>query len=42
MLLVVKDAGEGEDGAGGTLFGAWIADGLVLNKGKGYSGGGES
>lgn len=40
MLLAIKDgATEDEDRA---VFGAWIAEGLKLNKGKGYSGGGES
>ena len=42
MLLIVKDAVEEGDEAHRALFGAWIAEGLKLNKGKGYSGGGES
>lgn len=42
MLLVVKDAVEDGDEAHRALFGAWIAEGLKPNKGKGYSGGGES
>jgi hypothetical protein len=42
MLLVIKDAVEDGDEARRALFGAWIAEGLKPNKGKGYSGGGES
>ena len=40
MLLVVKDAAD--DGEDEAVFGAWVADGITPNKGKGYSGGGES
>ncbi|KAF9523685.1 TLD-domain-containing protein [Crepidotus variabilis] len=42
MLLILKDAADEEDEESRTLFGAWIADGLKPNKGKGYAGGGES
>jgi hypothetical protein len=40
MLLAIKDGGAEEEHR--AIFGAWIAEGLKLNKGKGYSGGGES
>ena len=42
MLLAIKDAGAGDDDEHRALFGAWIAEGFKMNKGKGYSGGGES
>ena len=43
MLLAMKDAGAGDDDdEHRAVFGAWIAEGLRMNKGKGYSGGGES
>ncbi|KAF8890834.1 TLD-domain-containing protein [Gymnopilus junonius] len=35
MLVAVRDADGG-------IFGAWVAEGVRLNKGKGYFGGGES
>ncbi|CAA7263924.1 unnamed protein product [Cyclocybe aegerita] len=41
MLVVMKDSGVDEE-AHGSIFGAWIAEGIRLNKGRGYSGGGES
>ncbi|KAJ3513890.1 hypothetical protein NLJ89_g2695 [Agrocybe chaxingu] len=41
MLIVMKDSGVDEE-ADGSIFGAWIAEGIRLNKGRGYSGGGES
>jgi len=40
MLLAIKDGGAEEKHR--AIFGAWISEGLKLNKGKGYSGGGES
>lgn len=40
MLLAIKDSLAEEEHR--PIFGAWIAEGLKLNKGKGHSGGGES